>query len=425
MNKERINDFIECYSRGIGLSNEYKDILKELIPKLINKYSKVASEISVDTDAYDKYIIKPVNGKYSIEDFFLNRLMASVLEVQQSNDSKDQMKGGFWDETHKITLNDSAINRQLDGMLPDDMENKSEVRNIARKKVIMHEFEHAMQTQYKKDSPVDLLTKSNLENVIKEISAIKGGKYTKQINSFQELMSRPQKYIGKTVIHNGLKNQSYSSEISRNTNEIFNETESLEMADAKVQTRRYFSDGSYLQIRNNESSNYKTTNYGELVKILLGEKTTFMGMYLDPDKMFQTFNNRYNDIFQEAFQNDKSAWENFMEQINVIKSKSFEDGKDDHLMLQEVLAKCFERKIENTLEKDDIDKLKRQFRCFKDNCIWSDDKKVRNNLKHFQILKSIKEKIETKEKSKDEQNVSQAEVQASNKEKFIHIMSSN
>ena len=79
MNIERINDYIDAYSRAINITPEVTSILKELIPNLVKKYSTTITSIPVEQDSYDKYVIKPVDGKYSMEDFFLNRLF--ILEI--------------------------------------------------------------------------------------------------------------------------------------------------------------------------------------------------------------------------------------------------------------------------------------------------------------------------------------------------------
>ena len=44
MDIEKINDFIEAYSRAIQLSPEYTEVLKELLPKIIKKYSKIVQK---------------------------------------------------------------------------------------------------------------------------------------------------------------------------------------------------------------------------------------------------------------------------------------------------------------------------------------------------------------------------------------------
>ena len=67
MDLEKIYDFIDAYSKALQIDDEYKAILKELIPKLVEKYSKIYTKIPVEQDNDNKYIIKPVDGKYSIE----------------------------------------------------------------------------------------------------------------------------------------------------------------------------------------------------------------------------------------------------------------------------------------------------------------------------------------------------------------------
>ncbi len=49
MDIEKINDFIEAYSRAIQLSPEYTEVLKELLPKIIKKYSKIVQDINRKT----------------------------------------------------------------------------------------------------------------------------------------------------------------------------------------------------------------------------------------------------------------------------------------------------------------------------------------------------------------------------------------
>ena len=116
MNLEKINDFIEAYSKALQIDNEYTAILKELIPKLVEKYSKIFTNIPVEQDNENKYIIKPVDGKYSIEDFFLNRLMRNVLSLNIGNIGNRE-KGGFIDSKQTIDLDIELIDKQLQGVI--------------------------------------------------------------------------------------------------------------------------------------------------------------------------------------------------------------------------------------------------------------------------------------------------------------------
>ena len=104
-------------------------------------------------------------------------------------------------------------------------------------------------------------------------------------------------------------------------------------------------------------------------------------------------------IFEEEFGKDKNAWENLTHQINNIKQS---DSQEIHLKLQKVLAKCFEKKINHDLEEGiNTEILKRELMMFKKNSLWNEEKNIRNQMEHVQILKSIKEKI----KEKDSKNL--------------------
>ena len=78
MNMERINDYVDCWAKAVNVPKEYSDIVKELIPKLIIKYTPAYINVTQREDSYDKYAIKPKNGQYSLEDFFLNRLLRKL-----------------------------------------------------------------------------------------------------------------------------------------------------------------------------------------------------------------------------------------------------------------------------------------------------------------------------------------------------------
>lgn len=394
MNLEKISDFIRAYSRAVGISQEYVDILEELLPKLIQKYSQYIPCITDKQDDYDKYIIKPVNGQYSVEDFFLNRLMRNVLRVEIDNIEGDTQKGGYYDEIHLIRFNPNVIATQLDGQLPETTPNLVEIRKTASKKVVMHEFEHALQTQFKRGGDIYPIGKSNYQRIIEEILKIGNGKYIGIIQTFEEIEQKAEfKSEPKLIKHNGLIDENHPSVLIENINEIFNETESIEMAGAKTQRYKRYSNGTYFPIRNSESSNRNITNYGNLIKMLVGEKNAFIGMYIEPEAMIKIFDARYGDIFSKAFGNNKSAWINLMEQINKIKSTN---TQENHLMLQTILAQCLERKIDiqsRKMSPGDLDKIKSIIINFRNNMIWSDDKNIRDGLEHVQIIKSIREKV--------------------------------
>lgn len=432
MNIEKINDVIDAYSRAIEMPSEYSIILKELIPKMIEKYSKQFKEIPIEQDDSGKYIIKPVDGKYSMEDFFLNRLMRNVLYTK--NEYIDgKTKGNYDPGEQALKLDIDLLDRQLDGVLDTNTPNLQELKIIAKKKVIMHEFEHALQTQFRPKAYISAYYEKNYKNICNELAKIKDGKYRSIMHSKSEMkkklldanMEVSGRYSG--LKHNGLLEYETTDnhDFYDNINEIFNETEALEMSEAKVQDQKIYPNGIYFTRKNNESSNRNITNYGDLIKVLLGEKWVFRGMYINPQEMFQQFDSRYNDIFQEAFQNNDSAWDTLVEQINKIKQSNLEE---DHLKLNFVLSKCFNKKVNKDLKSKDADtkQLIEEFKVFKSRVLNSNDKAIRDNLEHIQILREVRDKITERINSVSSHQMEQEQTTiASKQEKSFNSTISN
>lgn len=401
MDIQKINDYIDAYSKAIELPEDYKKILKELMPRIIEKYSKTRSSVSVKEDDYTRYVIKPVNGEYSIEDFFLNRLMRNVWSIGSSA----KAKGNYRADSMCVQIDESKLETQLAGKIDNPGANFEEICEIARKKVIMHEFEHALQTQFNGEC-LDFRYRSAYKRIIEEVSKINNGKYAESIHSYDEI-NDPEYGDFETCVHLGLDYHyptrkdiiTYSDVAGRvNLNEIFNETEAIEMAKAKAQTKHTYSNGVYYIIRNIESSNYPITNYGNILKNLIGDELTFTGMYLNPEELFKTFNTKYNDVFQTMYETDKDAWQILIEQLKLIKDNKNNDKTNYSLnqKLQETLARCLEKDIDNELQKGNAntESLKKKIVQFRVEALTSDDKETRSKLRHFAILKSLKEKVE-------------------------------
>ena len=321
--------------------------------------------------------------------------MRNVLEVEVDNISNDGHKGGYLHELQKITLSPSIISKQLDGLLSANIPNLETIKKTASKKVVMHEFEHALQSQCKRGGDIYPLVKGSYNRVIEEILKIGNGKYRSIIQTFDEIEKKPAQYNSKAIKHNGLIGESYPQGIIDNTNEILNETEALEMTETKPLFRISYPDETYFLVRNGESSNCNITNYGDLIKILVGKKIAFLGMYIEPERMFEAFNSQYEELFQETFGNEKTAWENLMGQINKIKETN---AQEDHLVLETLLAKCLNKKLENTLQTGNItpktlEKINDAINTFYNNTISSQDESRRKSLEHIQILDSIQERV--------------------------------
>lgn len=405
MNIERINDYIDCWAKAVKVPDEYVVVVKELLPKLINKYSNLYESIYVSQDNYDKYVIKPKDDKYSMEDFFLNRLLRNVWHF--GDDS--HYKGDYTPDELCISFNTEKIKLQLAKVMNKDREDFKELDEIARKKVIMHEFEHALQTRFNL-SALDMRYRETYQKIINNIKEKKNGKYIDEINSYEEL--RDKNYFGtrETYISTGLhysSSEKYKKtyrymEGFDNLNEIFNETESLEMAGARRQTYRIYENMYYFEIRNLESSNYIITNYGELLKILIGEHNTFKSMYLDPSFAFETFNRAYQDVFEKYFHNDKDAVGNIIEQLNIIKK---EDKLENHLLLQKVLAECLLKKIKGNLTIAPLDYMMEEIKKFKTHSLWGVNQPSRETLDNYHILVEARDIVKERSEIVNKQGI--------------------
>lgn len=402
MSMEKINDFVDCWAKAINVPVEYANIVKEVIPYLIQKYSSsFPNGITVNQDPYDKYVIKPTNGVYSLEDFFLNRLLRNVWSFQK--DSK--YKGDYQPSDMSIHFNEEKIRNQLNKVLDTKRSDFNQLKKDAARKVKMHEFEHAFQTRYSNEC-LDIRYRMAYKNIIDEIRNYKGGKYETITYSYEELKNKNpyanfDKYLS-TGFHFSSNNKSIKTyrEVKGfdELNEIFNETESLDSAKTTKQGYIQYRDGSYMVVRNAESSNYSITEYGYLLKIILGNQISFIGMYLNPSVVIQIFNETHKDIFKDSFKNNKDPWENLLNQLYKIKQTN---DQKEHLFLQEVLAKCMSQKIEKGLITNvDENIMSDALENFKDHCIWGQTREIRESLAHFRILKNSKDKIELQKNKK-------------------------
>ena len=67
---------IELLEKEIGMS--FKDFVIEILGNVYNEYKDIIRFIPVSKDNCSEYIIKPQNGRYSLEDFLINRLLRNI-----------------------------------------------------------------------------------------------------------------------------------------------------------------------------------------------------------------------------------------------------------------------------------------------------------------------------------------------------------
>ena len=119
MNKVKICDFVDVYSKVNNLNSEYNEILKKLMINIISFYEKTNINISVIEDSSETYLIKAVNGYYSVEDFFLNRLMRNVMNINIFSTLNEyinntlgtpNVKGSFSSDINDLNINGELLN---------------------------------------------------------------------------------------------------------------------------------------------------------------------------------------------------------------------------------------------------------------------------------------------------------------------------
>ena len=71
MANDKVSKFIDVYADELGLDEEIRGYLKELIPNLAKKYQ--GTNIDIRQDNLQTYIIDPSSEDYSLEEFFINR----------------------------------------------------------------------------------------------------------------------------------------------------------------------------------------------------------------------------------------------------------------------------------------------------------------------------------------------------------------
>lgn len=406
MDKVKVTDFVNAYARALDLKDHIRQILLELMENIILKYEKIVPYIPVSMDSSSVYLIKPVEGKYSVEDFFLNRLMRNIWSVDNITPltisdgfATENTKGTFDPALHSVNLSDSKLLKQVDDYKTALGKNYEQMRACAIKKVIMHEFEHGLQTKY--DDVLDIRFRVSYKKISDEL--LKLGKYSSILAPYESISKNNgvEHYIFSGVHYSsyahkqGIRTYREVASVD-NYNEILNESESLEIADQKAYlVSNVGQTGNMFYLRNPESSNCDITNYGNIVKELLGDQTAFVMMYLNPNAGFNKLNDLYSDIFRSEYGENKDATELFIKAITKIKETGLEA---DHLKLCEVLAKCLAKKV--SLAWDNPKVNNEQMLATIDHIagfsIINRDQNKHSNLSHIKILSQLKKEIRSR-----------------------------
>lgn len=340
MNKERVKKYVEVWLRYIkheDFDTLEKDIemplesfIVDMLENLYNRYSSSISYIPVKYDNYSDYIIAPVNGKYSLEDFLLNRLLRSISTFIYRDESHTFMPDSHYQHDFgEIVIDKHRVKTQY-----------SDVKQI--RKLVAHEILHGLKTQF---FDGNFFRADRYYQMKEELKTI----FPNEINDFDILYDQGNynykhsgiSYSSRFSKHN---KREYSSLNLEDFDEILTELEAIfTTKDDYMVVADILKDGSYLIVLSNpDSSNTWITNYAFILDTLMDTQTLFIGLYLEPETFYKEFNVSYTQIFQKYYNSNLSALEILLEQLRKIKENPTDIDK--HRDLLNVLYECLDRK---------------------------------------------------------------------------------
>ena len=344
MNKVRAKKYIELWLKSIETYNidelekdiemPLVDFLVELLNNMCEKYKDFIYWIPVDKDSYSTYIIAPKNNKYSLEDFLLNRLMRSVEMISYTDTSYHFSKLSEYDPYYgAIDIDKCRIQESLEEL-------------ERRKKLVAHEFLHALKTQFVDGDFFNADKYCNLRTELEKV-------FPSEINKFN-IKHDPNNGFISPYIHCGIN---YSSRIGKqinmdkkeNLDEILNELDAISFVNDNYKDVHLLDNKCIRILRNPESSNTHITNYAYILRELIDAEKLFEALYLDPTQLMNEFNNSFSKIFQKEYNNNEKAYETFNEELSKIK-KDYSNS-DIHLKLLNTLYECASKKFPKESEK--------------------------------------------------------------------------
>lgn len=411
MNKEKINDFVNIWAQTVGLTeSRYINFIKKDIARRCAMYESTISSINVKDNDCDAYIIKPIDGKYSLEDFFLNRLMLGLREISFSGAlegnggeySADQKSLAVDVDKIKSTILDKAIRHPaLQGKHTQIIQ-----------KTIEHELGHCLKSAFTNGykAPIGSGREQDViyENLINNLLRFQNGKYAHQIKTIQELNHDGDSSPIKTGVHDSYSIYDYRLEY---VDELLNETESLELTNSNVphEIKRLRDNngndsptGNYVNVYNYISGYSTITGYGSILKSLLGKSDTFHAEYISSPDIFKKFDLEYADIVQDVWGLDPSKFSPVksisIDFYDLVLKKRFDETT--MLKLDEFFAKCYERKIEKSisqsggsLSQEFIDTTLEEIKQFQERLTTNDDPQKREQLAHNIVFNNIRTRI--------------------------------
>lgn len=416
MNKSKINDFINVWAEVVGLTGEenkkYRNFIKTDIARRCAMYEQAIPTISTKDDSCNAYIIKPVNGQYSFEDFLLNRLMIGLRDV--SFIGALEGNGGEYIAADK-TLNVNT--GTIDSLARDKAKSHTGLqgKNVQIvQKTIEHELGHCYKSLFNNGFKAPLGNGREQDEMYKKLiaalSKFENGKYASQIKSLEDFDLEEYSSVIKTGVSDSKVTYDYDARFGW-IDELLNETEALELTNSndihdtwplQDENGRDSVSANYVNVYNYLSGYRSFTGYGPILKSLLGKENTFRAEYISSVDVFKQFDHEYADIVQDVWGLDPKKYPPmkciFMDFDDLLNNKPF----DENIMLKldEFFAKCYERKVEKVmaqgngnLSPDLREQTLREIETFQARLTTNDDPNKRDALSHNVIFNNLKTRI--------------------------------
>ena len=381
-----INEITSVYN----LNNEQANLIKQNIIKRVKMYRKISPNFTNDE-------VKIVANSSDVGDFFINRLVTNIrnYDFDQTYNRDNTLKGAYTSKNQALYVGNYKF---IEDITLDKLKNRiqnvdTEMLRKASLNVFNHELGHALQTSFKGKY-------GNNDNKYMQLINNLSTKYPNEfkLQATEEVLNTMQK--GMIVTRKDDKSKDARDFYSKNAyithlDEIFNEDEALRITGVNQPQFSYdMGNGFSKNIYNYQSSNYKITSYGKMMKIIMGEKLTFKAMYEDSIVAYEFFD-QFKDISDKIY-HGKPPMFNILESLNKIKSES---SLNESLKLDLFLTICLQRRVAHDLKnpnltQDDIDKIKNYTSEFNSQMT----KNPNLVTQQVQIISNIKNMISKKEK---------------------------
>lgn len=411
INKEKISDFVDVFLENIEIDKNHKhfkyvsNIIKESIYRRIYMYQNI-KYIQKKFDNCTNYLIKPNdNGTYSVEDFFLNRLMMSLGKFNFN--SMGEIGLGGYSSNREINLDlDSSYKESMAVMNDQNYANQFAVESL------VHEIGHALQVSF--SNSINRGTgfkyqKDNYLNLLNALKTYKDGKYKDLIvdDNKLDLDGKLQKTDFEGINSHDYSETGYLNSLNLNTHnldEMMNELEATKVAgmtDEKfVFDSIYDGDtksGYYEKVPNVVCGYRRWYGISKEMYALVGKNNMFKMQYGNSDTALSEFDQKYKDVSQEMFGNDCiSPTSVICFYVNNIEKKN--RSYKYYVYIHDFLSRCIEKKVDSILNnnlatKEQISEFVETIDSILNSTLHHTDSKIDNELPHIIRYTSIKEKL--------------------------------